>query len=208
MSLYGLIIGLSVSIGIYLFEKSNTLVPKKLFNFFVFGFLISLLIGARLYHVFDQWNYYSRNLLQILNTRGGGLGIYGALITGFMFLLFFAKIHKIPFLKLTDLLTPILPLCQSIGRIGNFFNGEIPIWWLESLLCATLFLLISKYKFRFNPTGLYLFGYGFIRLITEYFRTDTWVINNFKIANFISLIFVILGLFLIKYQSRLRRLVA
>ena len=205
MSLYGLIIGLSVSLGTYLFEKNNTLVPKKLINIFIIGLLISLLIGARLYHVFDQWSYYSQSLLQIFNTRGGGLGIYGALIGAFIFIFAFSKTYKINFFLLTDNLVLFLPLCQSIGRFGNFVNGEISIWWLESLLCLLLFSAIQKLKSRLSPTGLYLLGYGLIRFITEYFRTDTWVVSGFKIANIISLIFVILGLFLIKYQQRLRR---
>ncbi|MEK7527780.1 MAG: prolipoprotein diacylglyceryl transferase family protein [Patescibacteria group bacterium] len=200
MSFYGFIIGLSVSLGIYLFEKSNTLIPKKLVNFFVFGFLISLLIGARLYHVFDQWNYYSQNLLQILNTRGGGLGIYGALIAGFMFLLFFAKIYKIPFLKITDLLTPILPLCQSIGRFGNFFNHEIPTWWLEASLNLLLFFLLKKSK---NPTAHYLIAYGLIRFFIEFFRNDTWTINHLKIAQLISFICIFFGLFLLQKPRRI-----
>ena len=208
MYLYGLIIGLSVIIGIYLFDKNNTLIPKKLVNFFTIGFLVSLLVGARLYHVVDQWSYYSQNLFQIFNTQGGGLGIYGALIGGFIFLFIFSKIYKVSLQKITDSIAPIFPLCQSIGRFGNFINGEIPIWWLESLLCLILFFIIQKFKSKISPSGLYLLGYGLIRLITEHFRIDTWVINNLKVANLVSLIFVILGLFLIKYQPRLRRLVA
>lgn len=203
MHLYGLIIGISVSLGIYLFEKQNTLIPKKFLNLFIIGFLASLLIGARLYHVVDQWSYYSQNFIQILNIQGGGLGIYGALIGGFFFLLIFSRISRISFLNISDLITPILPLCQSIGRFGNFVNGEISIWWLESLLCFFLFLFLRR--FPYLATAKYLTGYGLIRFITEYFRTDTWTINNFKIANLISLFFVILGLFLIKYQPRLRR---
>ncbi len=209
MHLYGLIIGISVSIGIYLFEKNNTIIPKILVNSFVIGFLISLLIGARLYHVIDQWSYYSQNLLQIFNTRGGGLGIYGALIASFLFIFLFSQIYKINFLLITDNLVLVLPLCQSIGRFGNFVNGEISVWWLESLLCLLLFYILkSKVLKLYSSTSLYLIGYGLIRFITEYFRADTWVVSGFKIANIISLIFVILGLFLIKYQSRLRRLVA
>ena len=70
MSFYGFIIGLSVSLGIYLLKKQHSY-PQKLVNFFVFGFLISLLIGARLYHVFDQWNYYSQTSSKF-STLGAG----------------------------------------------------------------------------------------------------------------------------------------
>ena len=156
-----------------------------------------MLLGARAYHVIDTWHYYSQNLEQIINIPNGGLGIYGGLIAGFLFIFIFSKLNKIKVLSITDSITPILPLAQAIGRFGNYVNGEIPIWWLESLLCFVLFLIIKKLKV--NPTAIYLIGYGIIRIITEYFRNDTWIISNFKIANLISFIFVLLGIYLIKY---------
>ena len=39
-------------------------------------------IGARLYYVIFNWGYYSQNPSQILNFRGGGMAIHGALIGG------------------------------------------------------------------------------------------------------------------------------
>ena len=40
------------------------------------------LLGARLYYVLFNWNFYSQNPSQILNFRGGGMAIHGALIAG------------------------------------------------------------------------------------------------------------------------------
>lgn len=203
MHLYGLIIGIAVVISLNYFEKNNRIIPKSKLNIFIFGLLISLLFGARAYHVIDSWTYYSQNLVQIINIPNGGLGIYGALIAGFIYIYFSSFIFKFKILNLLDTITPILPLAQSIGRFGNYVNGEISIWWLESLLCFILYLLI-KYKVLqlYSSTALYLIGYGIIRLITEYFRTDTWSIANFKVANLISIIFVLLGIYLIKYPVR------
>lgn len=200
MHLYGLIIGIAVVISLNYFEKNNKSIPKSKLNIFTIGFLISMLFGARLYHVIDSWSYYSQNIILIPQIWNGGLGIYGALIAGFIFIYIFSKLNKINILSITDSITPILPLAQSIGRFGNYVNGEISIWWLESILCFILFLIIKKIKF--NPSALYLIGYGIIRLITEYFRTDTWAIADFKIANLISFIFVLLGIYLIKYPVR------
>lgn len=196
--LYGLILGIAIVISLNYFEKNNTTIPKSKVNIFIFGLLISILIGARTYHVIDTWYYYSQNLSQIINIPNGGLGIYGALIAATIFIYIFARLNKISVLSITNSFTPILPLAQSIGRFGNFVNGEIPIWWLESLLCFILFLIIKKLKSQHNPTGLYLLGYGIIRFITEQFRTDTWMVNNFHIANAISLILIIWGIILLK----------
>ena len=198
MHLYGLIIGIAIVISLNYFEKNNTSIPKSKTNIFIFGLLFSLLVGARAYHVIDTWSYYSHNLDQIINIPNGGLGIYGALIAGFIFTYLYSLFYRLSFIVLLDSITPILPLAQSIGRFGNYVNGEISIWWLESLLCFILFLIIrTKALKRYRSTALYLIGYGFIRLITEYFRTDTWIISNFKIANLISIIFIFIGIYLI-----------
>lgn len=42
--------------------------------------IIFAIIGARLYYVAFSWDAYKNNLLQIFNTRGGGLAIYGGVI--------------------------------------------------------------------------------------------------------------------------------
>ena len=200
MHLYGLIIGIAVVISLNYFKKNNQSIPKQKLNIFVFGLLISLLIGARAYHVIDTWSYYSQNIGQIINIPNGGLGIYGALIVGYIYIYISSFVFKFKILNLLNSITPILPLAQAVGRFGNYVNDEISIWWLESLLCFILFLIIRTKTLKlYSSTALYLIGYGIIRLITEYFRTDTWIISNFKIANLISFIFVLLGIYLLKY---------
>jgi len=197
MSLYGLILGICFTIGISYFSAHNHLFPKKQEIVFIIFLLIFSIIGARVYHVIDQWSYYSHNLIQIPQTWNGGLAIYGGLIGGFIFISIFSFLSKIALISILDLITPILPLCQAIGRLGNFFNHEISVWWLESLLCLILYFIISKLKYRFSPTGLYFLGYGLIRFVTEFFRADTWQIDSFKIAQIISLLLILSGIYII-----------
>lgn len=192
MSLYGLIIGLSILLVYHRASKKNKIIPKSKLDFFFFGLIVSGIIGARLYHVFHFWHFYSQNLSKILDLRAGGLGIFGALIAGFLFVYFFSKITKISFLKITNLITPYLPLAQSIARLGNFFNQEIPTWWIESLANLALFFYIQK--FPKNPTSKYLIGYGLIRFFYEFLRLDTWQIYGFKTAQLLSLVFVVFGI--------------
>lgn len=193
MHLYGLIIGLSL---ILLISK----LPIKTTGFTV-GFLLSLLIGARAYHVADYWWYYSAHPSEILFTWNGGLGIFGALIAGLLFLFFYSLLNHKSYILLLDSISPVLPLVQSIGRLGNFFNREISVWWLESLWCFFLFLLIKK--FPRHPTAKYLIGYGLIRFLDEFFRTDTWLIGSIKVGQVISLSFIIAGILLLaKLQKR------
>jgi len=194
MSLYGLIIGISLVIGINYFLHQKT-IPSRLENIFVLGILISAIIGARAYHVIGEWNFYSQNLTLIPQTWNGGLGIYGAIIASALFIFFFSLLSKISFLKILDSITPILPLCQAIGRIGNFVNHEIPTWWLEATLNLILFFIIkSKKLINYSSTSLYLIGYGLIRFFMEFFRNDTWVLGQIKIAQLISILFILIGL--------------
>jgi phosphatidylglycerol:prolipoprotein diacylglycerol transferase len=205
MSLYGLILGICFVIGINYFYSYNKIVPKKKENYFIFSTLIWGIIGARFYGVTASWSYFSQNPLQILNLRTGGLGIYGALLASVFFIYFFSKKNKISFLKITNLLAPITPLCQSIGRFGNFFNHEIyginnqPVWFYESILLFILFLFFKKNKN--HQTGIYLIFYGIIRFTLEFIRTDTISLGFLSLAQILSLLFILIGLIIIRYEN-------
>jgi phosphatidylglycerol---prolipoprotein diacylglyceryl transferase len=199
MFIYGLILGICFVIGITFFQKNNKIIPKNKENIFLFFLLIFGLIGARFYSVINYWDYFSQNPIQILNLRGGGLGIIGAIIFGIIFILIFSKKNKIPFLKITDTLIPIIPLCQSLGRFGNFFNHEIygvnnqPVWLYESILLFLLFLILKKIKT--NQTAIYLIYYGLIRFFLEFIRLDTIPIYFLSLGQFLSLSFILIGLY-------------
>ena len=205
MSLYGLIIGIALVIGITYFQKKNLIIPKNKENNFILGIIISAIVGARVYGVIAAWNYFSQNPLQILNLRGGGLGIFGGLIGGIIFIFIFSQKNKIKFLNITNLIVPIIPLCQSIGRWGNFFNHEIygvnnePIWLYESILLFIFFFFIRKLKH--HQTAIYLIYYGVIRFILEFIRTDTIPLFIISFAQFLSLIFIVLGIIIIRYEN-------
>ena len=205
MSIYGLILGICFIIGITFFQKHNQIISKNKENIFLFGLLFFALIGARIYSVINYWNYFSANPIQILNFRGGGLGIIGALIFGIIFIFIFSKINKTSFLKITNTLVPIIPLCQSLGRFGNFFNHEIyginnqPVWLYESILMFILFFVFKKIKI--HQTGIYLIYYGSIRFFLEFIRLDTISVYFLSLGQILSLLFIVIGLIIIKYEN-------
>jgi len=205
MSIYGLILGICFVIGITFFQKNNLVIPKKLEIKFLFGLLISAIIGARFYSVINYWSYFSQNPIQILNLRGGGLGIFGGLLFGILFIFIFSKIKNIPFLKITNIIVPIIPLCQSLGRFGNFFNHEIysangqPVWLYESIFMFILFLIFKKIKN--HQTAYYLLGYGIIRFILEFIRIDTVKIYFLSLGQILSLLFILFSFIIIKYEN-------
>jgi len=205
MSIYGLILGICFVISITFFQKNNQIIPKNKENIFLFLLLFFGLIGARLYSVINYWSYFSINPFQILNLRGGGLGIIGGIIFGIIFIFIFSKINKIPFLKITNTLIPIIPLCQSLGRFGNFFNHEIyginnqPVWLYESILMFLLFFIFKKIKI--HQTGIYLIYYGLIRFILEFIRLDTISVYFLSLGQILSLSFILIGFIIIKYEN-------
>lgn len=199
MHLYGLIIGITLVIGISYFSSHNMALPKSKENLFVLGVIIFGLIGARVYHVIDQWSFYSQNPILIPQTWNGGLGVFGGIFGATLFIFVFSKIYKLKIIRLLNCVTPILPLCQAIGRFGNYVNHENPTWWSEAIMNFLLFILIHKYPQ--NPTAKYLIGYGLIRFVTEFYRSDTWVYQNIKIGQIISLVFIFIGLCLFQKNT-------
>ena len=55
--------------------------PELYLDFALYAIICSI-VGARIYYVIFEWDYYKENLLQIFNLRAGGLAIYGGVIAG------------------------------------------------------------------------------------------------------------------------------
>ncbi|MGT2930282.1 prolipoprotein diacylglyceryl transferase [Streptococcus dentasini] len=92
-------------------------------DFILIAFPLAI-VGARLYYVAFDWDYYASNPLEILATWHGGIAIYGALLTGVAVMLIFAHWRKIIVYDFLDIAAPGVMLAQSLGRWGNFFNQE------------------------------------------------------------------------------------
>ncbi|MCL2475135.1 MAG: prolipoprotein diacylglyceryl transferase [Chloroflexi bacterium] len=81
----------------------------------------SALIGARLFHVIDYWDYYVAHLNEIIGFEG--LAIWGALIFGVGAVFVYCQFAKVNFFKIADTAIPGLFLAQAIGRLGCLFTG-------------------------------------------------------------------------------------
>ncbi len=82
------------------------------------------IIGARLFHVFDDLDGYLDDPARIFQIYRGGLAIWGAVICGFLGVVIATRIYKMPLLPVIDAIAPGLVLGQAIGRIGNIVNGD------------------------------------------------------------------------------------
>jgi phosphatidylglycerol---prolipoprotein diacylglyceryl transferase len=117
---YGLTIGIGIAGGLFFSEKVFGKIPWGILG----GIAVSGIIGARLYHVIDEWNYYSLNLTKVISVTDGGLGIFGAFLGIAAYLYFYSFRSKLSFLRMADRIAIGAPLAQAIGRWGNFLNQE------------------------------------------------------------------------------------
>ncbi len=128
---YGLCIALGIAAATWLTVRElnrrgydGAMALDALFFVVPLGF-----IGARIYHVITDYDLYDGDphsfFPGIFEVWNGGLGIYGAVIGGFLGLLIFARLRGISALAFADAAAPGLILAQAIGRFGNYFNQEL-----------------------------------------------------------------------------------
>lgn len=137
---YGLIIGIGVLMGVLMavhMAKKEKLDPDIIWDFAIYAVIFSV-IGARLYYVAFSWEEYKDNLFSILNTRKGGLAIYGGVIGAFITLFVYSRIKKLSPYQIGDCGVFGLVLGQIIGRWGNFFNREVFGQYTDSLFAMRL----------------------------------------------------------------------
>jgi phosphatidylglycerol---prolipoprotein diacylglyceryl transferase len=175
---YGVIMGTAAFLGLILAVRegerrgldSETILDMMLW------ILPSAIIGARLYYVLFEWEYYATHPEDIVAVWKGGLAIHGGLIAAFLVGYIFVKKRNIPFLQIADILIPSVILGQAIGRWGNFINqeahgGEVSRSFLEGLHLPNW--IIDQMNIQgvyYHPTFLYeslwnLVGFGLLLFI-------------------------------------------
>ena len=104
-------------------SKKHNINPKYLDDIIFYGLLCGI-VGARLYYVLFNLDYYLNNLSEIIKVWHGGLAIHGGILAGALFVYLYSRKNKLNFIELTDIILPGVIIAQAIGRWGNFFNQE------------------------------------------------------------------------------------
>lgn len=224
---YAICIVLAFVIGCLFCKKDDgkyNIKYEDILELFIFVIPTSI-IGARLYFVIFNLKDYINNPIEILNVRNGGLAIYGGIIAAIITICIYCKIKKMKVLDILDYIVPYLPLGQSIGRWGNFFNGEAhgvetnnflrmgliengryievhPTFLYESIACFIIFVILynlkNKRKYKGQVTYTYLALYGLARTVIEGLRTDSIMIGDFRVSQVLSMILcLVFGLIII-----------
>ncbi len=226
---YGIIIATAVIIALILVIKQSEKqgISSEFFLDFIIIAIPIAIISARAYYVIFRWNIYKTDLLQIFAIWKGGLAIHGAILGGFITLVFMTGKRNISLARAVDILTPSVVLGQAIGRWGNFINQEAhggvvseefinhfpqfiknqmyingeyyhPAFLYESLwdfLIFIILIIIRRKKYLLDGDLLFIYAifYSAGRFFIEGLRTDSLMIGQFKVAQLISIIIIIIS---------------
>lgn len=119
-----ILIGIIVAYLLIINESKKHNINKNVMADLMFYCIIVGIIGARIYYVIFNLDYYVSNPSEIIKTYNGGLAIHGGVISGIIFLYYYVKKKNLNFLRILDIVSPALIIAQAIGRWGNFFNKE------------------------------------------------------------------------------------
>lgn len=229
-----ILIGVLIAGALIIFECKKYEINMDFATNLIFWTIIVGIIGARIYFVLFNLPYYTENPSEIYKVWNGGLAIHGGIIFGLIFIILYCLKYKVRILKMTDVTVVGLIIAQSIGRWGNFFNGEahgpevlrsslegikiipkfvidgmyingayyVPTFYYESLWCLLGFIVLIlvrkfyEYLKAGQLTGIYLIWYGIGRFFIEALRTDSLMLKDFRVAQIVSILMVIVGLIL------------
>lgn len=123
---YGILIAIAFGLALFICGKVAKQKNENPIYFYDMAsyILISAIIGARLYYVLFNWQYYFNNPVDIFKLWQGGLAIHGGIIGGLLAGYIYTRYKNLSFLKYCDITCIGLILGQAIGRWGNFFNSE------------------------------------------------------------------------------------
>ena len=211
--LYGAIIAFAFMVCIfYCAKKSRRLGIREDDVYDVLLLLMPLgIVGARLYFVLFNLEYYLANPSEIIAVWNGGLAIYGGVIAGVLVIFFVSRRKGIPVPAMLDLFLTACILGQAIGRWGNFTNREAfgsetgifcrmglttvsggtvyvhPTFLYESLWNVTGFIILNTMitrglrKYDGQCALVYCLWYGTGRAMIEGLRTDSLYIPGTEI---------------------------
>lgn len=181
---------------IWRLSKAYDLNEEKIIDLVILVFFGGM-VGARLYFVILNLNFFDNFNKVILINRYPGLSFWGGLVGGFLTLWFFSKRSRLNFWQIADFASISFLLGVVLGDIGCFLGGcfygvvsdsalatpvagligkRLPIALIESFLLLLAFFYLWKQVVRFHFAGKIvansLIVLGIIKFYTEFYRGD------------------------------------
>lgn len=170
-----ILIGIALAGLIIEKEAKKYNIPNYFITNLIFWCVIFGIVGARIYYVLFNLDYYSLYPIEIIKVWNGGLAIHGGIIGGIIVIVLYCRKYGVNPIRMMDIAVPGVILAQAIGRWGNFFNSEahggiVSRNFLEGLHLPEFIIegmhIAGKY---YHPTFLYesiLCVLGFLVLLS------------------------------------------
>ena len=125
---YGLMYGLSFLIWYFFLKRYGKIEAKYLDDLLLYIFFWVVIWWRLWYILFYDFTYYIQNILDILKVWQGWMSFHWWVlwVVGSMYL--FSRKYKIPFLKVADHITLVIPIGLFFWRIWNYINWEL-LWF-------------------------------------------------------------------------------
>jgi len=182
-------------------KKYNLGLTKANCEDIAFAVTLGIILGGRIgYVLFYGSGQYLQNPLEIFAVWHGGMSFHGGIFGVIIALFISSYMIKYPFLKLTDLVAPVVPIGIFLGRLANFINDELwgrvtDVAWsvrfprggylprhpsqlyeafLEGIVLFVILNLLWRNKWCREHDGVisavFLLGYATFRSFVEQFR--------------------------------------
>lgn len=126
---YGLLFASAFLVGHYIIQKmlEREEQPKEWMDSLLIYMMVGTVLGARLGHVFFyQWDYYSENLLEIIQVWKGGLASHGGVLGIVIALILWSrKVSNKSVIWILDRVAIAGAIGAVFIRLGNLMNHEI-----------------------------------------------------------------------------------
>ena len=149
---YGVMMAIAVMVCSFFLSKDAArtlhLQPEVIFDF-AFWVMCAGILGARIFYVLLNLDYFLNDPWEIVKIQNGGLAWQGGLVGGTIAGIFFIRKNALPFWDTLDVAAPYIALGHAIGRIGCFLNG---CCFGKEVSWGIYF---PAYHARLHPTQLY-----------------------------------------------------
>ena len=198
---YGLVYVLAFFLVYYLLHKKREELKlnKNEIDSIIIWLFAGMIIGSRIVALLSQeYGLIFRDPLAFFKIWEGGMSFFGGLIGALLAGIYAFKRYNINFYRVANLIVVPVSFILILGRLANFVNQELvgkvtnvswcfnfanyvgcrhPYQLYSAFLHLILFIIVFFiYKFnKKNTFWAFIFGYGILRFITEFFRDETLV---------------------------------
>ncbi len=120
---YAITLVAAIAVVLVIARHETRRLPVRSTSFYLAALwmIVAGLLGARLAHVVDWWEYYSAQPARILRLEGWA--IHGAILGALFALWLYARVSRPSFGSWCDIVAAGAPLGQAVGRVGCLIQG-------------------------------------------------------------------------------------